>query len=116
MAGEIGFFSLGGARPYYLFPDRDIPFFGLNTQEMRARHLQKAELGVQWEFVPDWFGRVGWNAGTVLDRWSWAPAQWVDGVGVELGVRTFAGQLSLTASGNAKSRWPKLDLDLGYPF
>lgn len=109
-------FSLGGARPYYLFPDRDIPFSGLNTQELRGRNLQKAELGVQWEFLPDWFGRVGWNAGTVLDRWTWAPAQWVDGVGVELGVRTFAGRLSLTATGNAKSRWPKLDVDLGYPF
>jgi NTE family protein len=109
-------FSLGGARPYYLFPDRDIPFYGLNTQELRGRHLQKAELGVQWEFLPDWFGRVGWNAGTVLDHWTWAPAQWVDGVGVELGVRTFAGRLSLTATGNAKSQWPKLDLDLGYPF
>jgi outer membrane protein assembly factor BamA len=109
-------FSLGGARPYYLFPDRDIPFSGLNTQELRGRHLQKAELGVQWEFLPDWFGRVGWNAGTVLDRWTWAPTQWVDGVGVELGVRTFAGRLSLTATGNAKSRWPKIDVDLGYPF
>lgn len=109
-------FSLGGARPYYLFPDRDVPFSGLNTQELRGRHLQKAELGVQWEFLPDWFGRVGWNAGTVLDRWSWAPAQWVDGVGVELGVRTFAGRLSLTATGNAKSQWPKIDVDLGYPF
>lgn len=109
-------FSLGGARPYYLFPDRDIPFFGLNTQELRGRHLQKAELGVQWEFLPDWFGRVGWNAGTVLDRWTWDPARWVDGMGVELGVKTFAGRLSLTATGNARSQWPKVDVDLGYPF
>jgi NTE family protein len=110
------FFSLGGARPYYLFPDRDVAFFGLNTQELRGRHLQKAELGVQWEFLPDWFGLVGWNAGTVLDRWTWDPARWVDGVGVELGVRTFAGRLSLTATGNAHSQWPKVDVDLGYPF
>ena len=109
-------FSLGGARPYYLFPDRDIPFYGLNTQELRGRHLQKAELGVQWEFLPDWFGRVGWNAGTVLDHWTWYPARWVDGVGVELGVRTFAGRLSLTATGNAHSQWPMVDVDLGYPF
>lgn len=108
--------SLGGARPYYLFPDRDIPFYGLNTQELRGRHVQKAELGAQWEFLPDWFGRVGWNAGTVLDRWTWDPARWVDGVGVELGVKTFAGRLSLTATGNAHSRWPKIDVDLGYPF
>ncbi len=109
-------FSLGGARPYYLFPDRDIAFSGLNTQELRGRHLQKAELGMQWEFLPDWFGRVGWNAGTVLDRWTWDPARWVDGVGVELGVKTFAGRLSLTATGNARSQWPKIDVDLGYPF
>ena len=109
-------FSLGGARPYYLFPDRDIPFYGLNTQELRGRHLQKAELGVQWEFLPDWFGRVGWNAGTVLDRWTWDPARWVDGVGVELGVKTFAGRLSLTATGNTHTTLPQVDVDLGYPF
>jgi len=109
-------FFLGGANAYYLFPDRDIAFVGLRTQERRGRHVQTAELGAQWELAPDVFARVRWNAGTVLDRWSFDPARYVDGVGVELGAKTFAGRLSLSASGNAHTTWPIVEIDLGYPF
>jgi NTE family protein len=109
-------FFLGGANAYYIFPDRDIAFAGLRTQERRGRHVQKAELGVQWELAPDVFARVRWNAGTVLDRWSFDPASYVDGVGVELGAKTFAGRLSVSASGNAHTTWPIVEIDLGYPF
>src|SRR5213079_2690865 len=48
-------FFLGGANTYYLFPDRDIAFVGLRTQQRRGRHVQKAELGAQWELAPDVF-------------------------------------------------------------
>jgi len=109
-------FFLGGANAYYIFPDRDIAFAGLRTQERRGRHVQKAELGVQWELAADVFARVRWNAGTVLDRWSFDPAGYVDGVGVELGAKTFAGRLSVSASGNAHTTWPIVEIDLGYPF
>ncbi len=109
-------FFLGGANAYYLFPDRDIAFAGLRTQQQRGRHVQKAELGAQWELAPDIFARVRWNAGTVLDRWSFDPARYVQGAGVELGAKTFAGRLSLSASGNAHTTWPIVEIDLGYPF
>jgi len=109
-------FFLGGANTYYLFPDRDIAFVGLRTQARRGRHVQKAELGAQWELAPDVFARVRWNAGTVLDRWSFDPARYVQGAGVELGAKTFAGRLSLSASGNAHTTWPIVEIDLGYPF
>jgi len=109
-------FFLGGANAYYIFPDRDIPFAGLRTQQRRGRHVQQAELGVQWELAPDVFARVRWNAGTVLDRWSFDPASYVDGMGVELGAKTFAGRLSVSASGNAHTTWPIVEIDLGYPF
>jgi hypothetical protein len=109
-------FFLGGANAYYIFPDRDIAFAGLRTQQRRGRHVQKAELGAQWELAPDVFARVRWNAGTVLDRWTFDPARYVDGVGVELGAKTFAGRLSLSASGNAHTTWPIVEIDLGYPF
>jgi NTE family protein len=109
-------FFLGGANAYYIFPDRDIAFAGLRTQERRGRHVQKAELGVQWELAPDVFARVRWNAGAVLDRWRFDPAGYVDGVGVELGAKTFAGRLSVSASGNAHTTWPIVEIDLGYPF
>jgi len=109
-------FFLGGANTYYLFPDRDIAFVGLRTQARRGRHVQKAELGAQWELAPDVFARVRWNAGTVLDRWSFDPARYAQGAGVELGAKTFAGRLSLSASGNAHTTWPIVEIDLGYPF
>src|SRR5207247_2029532 len=51
-----------------------------------------------------------------LDRWSVAPRSYVDGVGVELAAKTFAGRLSLSASGNPHRSWPIIEVDLGYPF
>ncbi|HEX4629279.1 MAG TPA: patatin-like phospholipase family protein [Gemmatimonadales bacterium] len=109
-------FSLGGANTYYLFPDRDVPFVGLRTQELRGRALQKVEAGVQWEFAPDIFGRVRWNAGNVYDRWTWNPQGYVDGVSVELGAKTFAGRVNVSLSGTAHTTWPRVEIDLGDPF
>src|SRR5207247_7979501 len=86
------------------------------SQQRRGRHVQKAELGAQWELGPDVFARVRWNAGTVLDRWSFDPASYVDGMGVELGAKTFAGRLSLSASGKAHTSWPMIEIAPGDPF
>jgi hypothetical protein len=108
-------FFLGGANRYYLFPDRDLAFVGLERQERHGSYVQKAELGAQWEFVPDVFARVRWNAGTVLDHWVFDPAQYVDGMALELGVRTVAGRLSVSVAGNAHSA-PMVEIDLGGSF
>ena len=109
-------FFLGGANTYYLFPDRDVPFVGLNTQARHGRHLQKVELGAQWQFASDVFGRVRWNAGTVLDRWTWDPARFVEGAGVEVAAKTVAGLARVSLSGSAHTSWPIVELDLGYAF
>ena len=109
-------FFLGGANAYHVFPDRDIPFVGLNTQELHGRHVQKVELGAQWQFLRDVFARLRWNAGNVFDRWTWDPAGYVDGFGIELGAKTVAGRLNLSASGSGHTRWPRVELDLGLPF
>ncbi len=108
-------FFLGGANRYYLFPDRDLAFVGLERQERHGRYVQKAELGAQWEFVPDVFARLHWNAGTVLDHWVFDPAQYVDGVAVEVGVRTVAGRVSMSVAGKAHSA-PLVTIDLGGSF
>ena len=110
-------FFLGGANSYYLFPDRTIAFAGLHVQEQGGRHVQEGELGAQWQVsvAPDLFARVRWNTGTVLDRWTFDPAGWVNGIGVELAARTVAGRLGLSVSGTAHST-PILELDLGLPF
>jgi NTE family protein len=108
-------FFVGGANRYYLFPDRDLAFVGLERQERHGRYVQQAELGAQWEFVPDVFARLHWNAGTVLDRWSFDPAQYLDGVAVEVGMRTVAGRLSMSVAGRAHSA-PMVTIDLGGSF
>ena len=109
-------FFMGGANSYYLFPDRDVPFVGLHAQERRGRHVQEAELGAQWQFVPNVFGRVRWNAGNVFDRWTWDPAQFVEGAGVEVAAKTFAGLARVSLSGSAHHAWPIVEIDLGFPF
>lgn len=109
-------FFLGGANTYYLFPDRDLSFVGLRTEELGGRHLQKVEAGIQWEFVHDVFGQVRWNAGNVYERWTWKPAGYLDGVGFDLGTKTFAGRLDLSVWGSPHAGWPHVEVDLGYPF
>ncbi len=110
-------FTLGGANTYYIFDDRAIPFAGLHVQERRGRHVQTVELGAQWQVsaAPDLFARVRWNAGTVLDRWTFQPSGYTNGGGVELGARTVAGRVGLSVSGSGNAP-PLLELDLGYPF
>lgn len=108
-------FFVGGANRYYVFPDRDLAFVGLERQEQHGRYVQKAELGAQWEFVPAAFARLRWNAGTVLDRWTFDPAAYLDGVAVELGVRTVAGRVSISVAGRAHSA-PMVEIDLGGSF
>jgi NTE family protein len=108
-------FFVGGANRYYLFPDRDLAFVGLERQELHGRYVQKAELGAQWEFLPDVFARLRWNAGSVLDRWVFDPAGYMDGVAVELGMRTVAGRVSLSVAGKAHSA-PFVAIDLGSSF
>lgn len=109
-------FYLGGANAYYVFPDRDISFVGLQTQQRRGRHLQKVELGAQWEFLPSVFGLVRWNAGNAYERWTWDPAGFVSGASLELGAATLVGNLRLTLSGGGAGAGPRVQIDLGDPF
>lgn len=109
-------FFLGGANSYYLFPDRDLSFVGLHTQERSGRHVQKAEVGGQWEFVANVFGQIRWNAGNVYERWTWDPAHYIDGWSVGLGVRTVLGRANVSVSGRGDTRLPIVELDLGHAF
>jgi NTE family protein len=109
-------FFLGGANTYYLFPDRDVSFAGLYTQARRGRHVQVAELGAQWQFARNVFGRVRWNAGNVFDTWIWDPAQFVQGGAVEVAAKTFAGLARISLSGSAHATWPIVEIDVGNAF
>jgi NTE family protein len=109
-------FFLGGANTYYLFPDRAVSFAGLYTQARRGRHIQEVEFGAQWQFARDVFGRVRWNAGNVFDRWTWDPAQFLQGGAVEVAAKTFAGLARISLAGSAHVTWPIVEIDLGNAF
>ena len=109
-------FFMGGANTYYLFRDRDVSFAGLYTQARRGRHVQAFELGAQWQLVRNVFGSARWNAGSVLDHWTWDPAQFVQGGAVEVAARTFAGLARISLSGSTHTAGPIVEIDLGNPF
>jgi NTE family protein len=109
-------FFLGGANEYYVFPDRNYSFVGLDTQERQGKYVQRFELGAQWEFVDHFFGRFRWNAGNVFDEWMFDPGSYIDGFGVEVGASAFGGRLSIAVAGTGFRRLSGVEIDVGYPF
>lgn len=109
-------FFLGGSSPYFVFPDRQFPFFGLETQERRGRHVQSFQLGLQIQLAERFFAVLSLNAGDTLDRWDFDPDQYLTGYGLTLGMRTPFGPITATIAETTLAEWPDLSVDLGYLF
>ncbi len=109
-------FFLGGASPHFIFPDRQFPFFGFDTQERRGRSVEIFGAGVQVEFQPRLFAIVQVNAGNVFDRLTFDPDRYAAGYAITLGARTVLGQLTMTLAENDLSEWADLSIDLGHTF
>ncbi len=109
-------FFLGGSSPYFIFPDRQFPFFGLETQERRGRHVQSFQLGLQIQISERFFAVLSLNAGDTLDRWDFDPDQYLTGYGLTLGMRTPFGPITVTIAETTLAEWPDLSVDLGYLF
>lgn len=109
-------FFLGGSSPYFVFPDRQFPFFGLETQERRGRHVQSFQLGLQVQFAGRLFAVLRLNAGDTLERWDFDPDEYMTGYGLTLGLRTPFGPVTATIAETTLSEWPDLSVDLGYQF
>ncbi len=109
-------FFLGGASPHFIFPDRQFPFFGLDTQERRGRSLEIFGAGLQVEFRPRLFAIVQVNAGDVFDELSFDPDRYTVGYGITVGARSVLGQLTITLAESDLSEWPDVSIDLGHPF
>jgi NTE family protein len=109
-------FFLGGSSPYLIFPDRQFPFFGLETHERRGRHIQSFQLGLQLEFAERLFAILRLNAGDTFDRWDFDPDSYLTGYGLTLGVRTPFGPITATIAETTLKEWPDLSVDVGYQF
>lgn len=109
-------FFLGGSSPYFAFPDRQFPFFGLETQESRGRHVQSFQLGLQLQFAGPFFAILRLNAGDTLDRWDFQPDRYSTGYGLTLGLRTPFGPITATVAETTLAQWPDFSVDLGYHF
>ena len=109
-------FFAGGSQQYQMYRDRQFPFFGLRVNERRGRHLQSGMLGLQWEFLPDLFVQARGNAAALPEEWEWDEAAFFGGWGLTLGAWTRFGSGALTVAGENFSEWPRVEIDVGFPF
>ena len=109
-------FFVGGAQQYGLYRDRHFPFYGLRVNERRGRHLQAGMLGLQWEFMPDLFAQVRGNAAALPEEWEWDNDAFFGGWGLTLGAWTRFGSGALSVVGENFSEWPRVEIDVGFPF
>lgn len=110
------YFFLGGSNIYYLLPDRHIPFAGLRTMERHGRYLQALQLAAQYEFHPNFLGRLRWNAGTVLDEWRFNADHLTYGFDATLAAVTRFGHAGLSVAGIDLTSLPRVVVDVGFPF
>ena len=108
-------FFLGGAVPYFMLPDRHLPFLGLRVQERSGTSVQVVGAGLQVELPAGLVTQLRWNAGTVREDDVIDPSAWRQGIGATLAARTsfgiFAGHLAGEPGGTYRA-----DLDLGFAF
>jgi NTE family protein len=109
-------FFLGGSSPYFIFPDRQFPFLGLEPHERRGRNLESFQLGLQVRFAQRFFAVLSANAGDTPDRLDFDLQRYVTGYGLTLGMRTPFGPITATIAETTLERWPDLSVDLGYRF
>ncbi len=109
-------FFVGGAQQYDLYRDRHFPFYGLRVNERRGRHLQAGMLGLHWEFLPDLFVQVRGNGAALPEEWEWDDDAFFGGWGLTFGAWTRFGSGALSVVGENFSEWPRVEIDVGFPF
>jgi hypothetical protein len=109
-------FTLGGANQHYILPDKQFPFFGLRTQELVGRAIQRFALGLQTEPFTNIFVSVQWNTGATYDEWDFDIDQYINGYGITFGTETFLGGIALTLSERTLKEAPNVRIDFGSRF
>ena len=109
-------FTLGGANPQFLWPDRQFPFFGLANQELLGRAMQRFSVAVQVKPVKQVFLALEWNTGTTYDEWAFNPDEYSNAYGLTLGMETLLGGIALRFGGLGFKEAPIIQIDLGSRF
>jgi len=109
-------YRLGGAVPYFVVPDRHLPFLGLRLHERSGRAYQVAGAGAQLHLARALYARVLWNGGAALETWTLDPGAWVHGVGGTLAAEIAGDLAAITMAARAIEGPWRLDFDLGFPF
>ncbi len=73
-------------------------------------------LGIQWELFPEVFVQARGNAAALPDEWEWDSNAVFWGWGLTLGVWNRFGSGLLTVAGEDFSEWPRVEIDVGFPF
>jgi predicted acylesterase/phospholipase RssA len=109
-------FMLGGANPQFIWPDRQLPFFGIENQELKGRAIQRFSLGVRLEPIDRLFASLEWNTGTTYETWAFDPGQYLNAYGITLGVGTPFGGIALRFGGLGFTEGPIFQIDFGSRF
>ena len=109
-------FFIGGANPFYLYPDRHFSFVGQRVMESRGRHLQMLDVGLQWEVIPDLFALGRWNTAALPEEWGFDTDDFITGFGAGVGLSSRLGFARLMVTGGSAADAVRLAIDLGYLF
>jgi NTE family protein len=109
-------FTLGGAYPYSVFPENQLPFLGLRPQQRAGTAVQLGYVALRYEVRDGLYATAAVNAGAVGGAWQDLFEDYLFGAGFSLGARTPIGPLELTASGMTLREWPRLELNIGHYF
>ena len=109
-------FFIGGANPFYLYPDRQFSFVGQRVMESRGRHLQMLNLGLQWELAANLFVLARWNTAALPEEWRFDTDDFITGVGGGVGLNSRIGFARLMVTGGSNADALRFELDLGFLF
>ncbi len=109
-------FFIGGANPFYLYPDRQFSFVGQRVMESRGRHLQMLDVGLQWAVIPNLFALGRWNTAALPEEWGFDTDDFITGFGAGVGLTSRLGFARLMVTGGSAADAVRLEIDLGYLF
>ena len=109
-------FFIGGANPFYLYPDRQFSFVGQRVMESRGRHLQMLNVGLQWEVTHNLFALARWNTAALPEEWRFDTDDFITGFGGGVGLTSRLGFARLMVTGGSNADAVHFEIDLGYLF
>ena len=109
-------FFIGGANPFYLYPDRQFSFVGQRVMESRGRHLQMLHVGLQWEVTHNLYALARWNTAALPEEWRFDTDDFITGFGGGVGLTSRLGFARLMVTGGSAADAVRFEIDLGYLF